>query len=373
MAKSTLHKPIRQSNIELLRIFAMFLIIVHHFNVHTPFAYGPIDANSFNPTFFTMALLCTGGIGNVIFMIITGYFSVNSRFNFRKIISLILEMYLYSTLALAIAIIVNRHPISWRELRASLLPIPFGNWFCAYYVLFSLFIPFLNKLIHHLSKKEFTLLLSATILVFSILPTLTNVPQISSMMMFFVGYLIGSYIQLHTKPKQNRNKLLLTLLITILLMAAATTIRYLATIFLNIPQSTAKINFYANENFSIFVIIIATTLFLLFRSLNIGSNKLVNTIARSTLGVYLIHDNEIIRGMIWRRFAFINPYTMNPFSYIGLGIIIGFFIFIACTLVDRARIVLVSKLEQNLSNKIYTFIGRHYHIVEHKLKSPLKS
>mgnify|MGYP000528725494 FL=1 len=41
-------------------------------------------------------------------------------------------------------------------------------------------------------------------------------------------------------------------------------------------------------------------LFIGFKNLNIKHSKVINTIAATTFGVYLLHENEYIRPFLWK-------------------------------------------------------------------------
>ena len=79
-------KAPRQSNLELSRILAMYLIVMHHFSVHggVPIWSGSAPL-SFN--FYLDQLLSTGGkIGVNLFVLITGYFLAKKFSKFSSLI-----------------------------------------------------------------------------------------------------------------------------------------------------------------------------------------------------------------------------------------------------------------------------------------------
>ena len=83
----------RESNFELLRIFAIIMVIIGHFNVH-----GNIGDLTFNQSFISFfnilfsKFLSLGDVSNHIFMLLTGYFLIKSKVNYKSIIKLYLEM-----------------------------------------------------------------------------------------------------------------------------------------------------------------------------------------------------------------------------------------------------------------------------------------
>ena len=84
----------RKSNFELLRIIAMFMIIFHHISVHSNF-------NNLTTTnlLYLKFIQIGGKIGVNIFVLISGYFLINTeRIKINKIFKLWGQMLFYSLL-----------------------------------------------------------------------------------------------------------------------------------------------------------------------------------------------------------------------------------------------------------------------------------
>lgn len=75
-----MEKKERKSNFEILRILAMVLIISYHFVFHSNYNYGAINAHDFILRTFWLF----GEIGVNLFMLISGYFMVHSKFSLKK-------------------------------------------------------------------------------------------------------------------------------------------------------------------------------------------------------------------------------------------------------------------------------------------------
>ncbi|HIX02118.1 MAG TPA: hypothetical protein H9918_02315 [Candidatus Ligilactobacillus faecavium] len=72
---------------------------------------------------------------------------------------------------------------------------------------------------------------------------------------------------------------------------------------------------------------------------------MINTIAATTLGVYLIHDNPIMERMIWLKWikmpALLVP---NVKHYLITVVIVCPLIFIICSLIDYVRILIFNAI-----------------------------
>lgn len=127
------NKVVRNSNIELLRLIAIIGIIISHFCVHQ--SYPKLSFNSMNINYFFTETMQLGSIANHLFIIIAGYFLASKKINYKKIISLILEMLFYSISIGIFIIIINGADITLKSGIKMLFPIFWGNWFLIYYII----------------------------------------------------------------------------------------------------------------------------------------------------------------------------------------------------------------------------------------------
>lgn len=94
----------RNTNLEILRIISMVLIILHHFVVHGMYGTDIVitNINTYILIFFAMF----GKLSVVIFILISAYFMIETKFTIRKLLVLGGEVYFYSFLFLAIGIFI---------------------------------------------------------------------------------------------------------------------------------------------------------------------------------------------------------------------------------------------------------------------------
>ena len=122
-------KAPRQSNLELSRILAMYLIVMHHFSVHGGVSIWSGSAPlSFN--FYLDQLLSTGGkIGVNLFVLITGYFLAKKFSKFSSLVYLWIKTFSYVIIFFLLFCALGLHPFSWSSLVSCFFPI---RGFCAY-------------------------------------------------------------------------------------------------------------------------------------------------------------------------------------------------------------------------------------------------
>ena len=337
-----MQKKERKSNIELLRIFAIFAIIISHFNIHSNFT--PENPVAFNFNYYLSILGQVGVISNIIFMIISGYFLVKTNPKPKKILKLIFKMYFYSILIFIGIKFFTNEPITINALKETFLPFPFGNWYCTMYIIIYLLSPYLNKLISVLKKDEFKKLLIIAAVLFSLVPFFTTWNTLSRLSIFFLGYLIGAYIQLYAKESYGKKYILKRLVASILATFIAVSGFYLLAVVLNKAIFLHGATYILVANCSPFVILIAICIFLFFRELNVKQNKIINCTAASTLGIYLIHENIFLRPIIWQKIAIVDINAVSPIQFIVFAIIKCLAVFSICLVIDQARLLIASKI-----------------------------
>lgn len=317
----------RHSGIELLRIFAMLMIIAHHFALFGLTIYG----DGFN--FFIARLFQFGGkLGVDIFVIISSYFLMNKKFNIKRFFNIIFQVLFYSILFLIIFTCINKE-FSVKLLIINVFPIIFNNyWFITTYLLLYLTFPLLNIIIKNISQNQHKLIIFTFLFFCMFIPQVLSLNYFYNDIIWFITlYFVASYIKLYgIKLSLIEASLLLCFwiigLITII---------------------TGQADIFSQNSFLIFPLSII--LFLISKNINFHS-KFINLVASSTFGVYLIHENFFIRSWLWRLTKPLNLQLSPYFAIYGILIIIS--VFIACTTIDLLYKYSVGKLIKSQIDKV---------------------
>ena len=140
------HQKPRNSALEILRLFAMGIIIFHQFVVHGIFPAVNIEQHHSWGLFISLLVGWGGYLGNSLFILMTGYFSVRKKFSAKRLVMLLMTMVFYSVTISMIWKIQGCLPRG--EMKRALFPFWYGyNWFVACYLLFMPLTQFLNKLL----------------------------------------------------------------------------------------------------------------------------------------------------------------------------------------------------------------------------------
>ncbi len=338
-----MNQKVRQSNIELLRILAMFFIITFHYCYYSGYVFEALNYNSYLVKIFYFG----GELGVNIFMLISGYFLINSKFSVKKLIKLILEVNFYYLLALVIAnhlnIIHSFSPFSLKETILLLFNVTTGKyWFATVYILIYLFSPFLNMFFKSLTKENWQKFLLLFIVVASIIPTFIGLFYNNSEVIlsfnrltWLIGvYSFGGYIRIYNLKllQKRKNALILTLTTTFLLIFSIYAIYQFKKIF---PAfSNLELAYFWHPN-TILLFLLSLALFTLFLNLKIKPHKIINRLASTTLGIYLIHES-VLRSYLWHTVFHSNIYLNSKFSLIYI-LLTAMIVFFGGALIDLIR------------------------------------
>ncbi len=341
-------KEKRNSSFELLRIIAMLLIIANHYRTYGVY-FDTVESIGIN-TFFLNIFEMFGSPACSLFALITGYFMISvdtSKNYYRRIIPTILEIYFYQIVIFIVVYITKVSSIEFMNILELLFPFMHGNWYVSYYIILFFLIPFINPYLNNLKKRDYQKLLFVVVMIYTILPTMMMRGwKFSELDFFLVMYLIGAYIKLHFDFKyKNIYNLLISLGFAILSISSVAVLMFIAkatgsdyimqnSIYLSNYESITSMGF-------------AVFLFIYFSRVNF-SNKFINIIGKSTLGIYLIHDNSLLEYPIWREFWPNYNYFSNPYFHLFAKTIV---IFVVCSIIDIIREYTIGKAVNNWVNK----------------------
>lgn len=326
----------RNSSIEMIRIIAMMFIIMGHLAGHGILKVTTTDSfemwlgGATLNKLFTILLIPGGRVGVALFFLISGYFQIcKTTVSVKKVVEV---TFFYSIFLQVIALILKIGSLG--SLIRSFLPIASGNWwYVSSYILLMLCSPAINEYFLKLNKKQKKIMIVFVWAFLYTMPYFFSV-QYYSLERGVLFYLLGAYIRTEIDIDRIRTYKQQLLIVFTLIWIIYVPIGYV---------------YYSGENDSrlfsaigdsiifngVIIVGCAVSLFLIFVSTNPYSNKTINIIAKSTFGIYLLHDN-MYRDFIWNDLLKISTKFQSPvFSIIAIGT--GTMIFISCTLIDCIR------------------------------------
>ena len=343
----------RESNVELLRIIAMFLIVAHHFSVHGNFT---TETTSFINNIWLQLLFSGGKIGVNIFILISGFFLINSKkVDINKFIKLFFQLLFYSVTIFTVFVLFKIEPFSFKTLVKHILGYP-AWWFAKAYLILYLFHPYINRLLNSLNKAEYKKLLLFSTIFLSLIPTITTVFADDGFIIWFVYlYSLGAYMSKYSTVFDLKVSkcLLITVLLYFFTFSSVIVFDFLGIKFSFFTEHATYL-FGINK---LTTLLISLFLFLTFKNMKIKYSKVINIIGSATFGIYLIHDSEYARTFLWhtifKTVSYSNTYILIPYSLLVILIV-----FVGCLIIELLRIYLVEKKSLKFINMISTFIDK---------------
>lgn len=340
----------RNLNIEILRIVAMLMVVIGHTLGHSN---AVNEANGLMGVILNVVFIMIIPAVN-IYVLISGYFLINAKWDFKRILLLWLQVFFYSVLLYLVALATGITQFSFSGFLKAFMPISANQyWFARVFWAFSLFAPFVAILLNKLSKKQYQLLLAITLIIFSLwrsfipFATTVNIEGGNSILWFFVLFAIAGYLRLHTDFKRKNFWLILFIFSSILSVSSHFVLSFIS----NYLGLGGKGTGLFTEYTSITMIGMSVGLFMFFASLpeknfskNIG--KAIMLFSSSTYSVYLIHENIYVKKWL---FNLVDPAKwVDTYKFFLYDAIFVAAIFLLCILIDTLLWKQISKLIKSI-------------------------
>ncbi|KLU69174.1 MAG: hypothetical protein RHS_4971 [Robinsoniella sp. RHS] len=351
-------KSQKQINLELLRVISMLMIITLHFLGH-----GNILSTvpPYTPSYYfawTLEGICYISVN--CYILISGYFLVDSHFKLKKLFNLILQVFFYSIFIYIILCILGYIQFSPLNLLKAFTPTLSGEyWFFTVYIGMYILSPFINILINNMNSKQHLYCIFVSVALFSIHPSIMfysqglNFGGGTGIVWFLVLYLIAAYIKRYYHANfRPRAYIILYIIFSALVPISKFTLEICSKYTIMKISSTDSLTKLIDKIYqynSFFVLCSSVLIFILF--LNIKDDflsKKILYVSPLCFGIYLIHDNNYIRSLLW---GSINPTLYTEKWYFPLLLFfIVILIFICCSFIEFIR------------NKLFRFIAGYINI-----------
>lgn len=327
---------IRESNFELLRIIAMFMVLVLHADFIALGAPGKEDLIS-SPiiSIFKVFLEELSIVAVNVFVLISGWFRIKpsfkgfSKFAFQCLffsIGIYLSMIMLGTTTFSFDGLFD----------CFVLTKPSYYWFITSYICLYILTPILNSFIDNVDKKTFLYVL-VTFFIFQTLYAFVGGGADYFMKgystMSFIGlYLLSGFVRKYV-DLSNCDKSLY--LIGYLCCSSLLTLIYMFSIYLDLNVISSRINAYSNP-----LIILSSLLLLLYFSQIKFRSRIVNFVGISSFAVYLLHCNPNVFNLYVDSIETIGA-DSNGMEFLLVPVVICIW-FISAVLIDKLRIIIWS-------------------------------
>ena len=316
----------RASNFEALRILSMVMIVVYHCMVHGN-VMNNVPDYSLNWLIYSLIYPLLQ-VGVNCYVLISGYFLCDSRFKASRILNLWLTTLFWAVALRFFSIAISHTEASIVEIVKAFIPITQREyWFVTTYLLMYLCTPFLNSAIRHMTQRQHASALLMSFVVFIALQNVffwNNFTYVSdhSPLFFFILYITSAYIRKY--PPAKRNWFARYLIAALMVFVLDTAVTFLSKRLLGYVFGGTAFTVFS----SVPVFLESVFLFLAFRELRIKKEwlaKIILFVSPLVFGVYLIHDHNDIRSLIWGELFRCNEWGNDPllmFRVFGTSVVV---------------------------------------------------
>lgn len=320
----------RESNIELLRLLAMFLVLVVHsdfFTLKPPSQDAVISSplNAATRFFFESAsIVCVD-----TFVLISGWFAIKPKA--KSFCNFIFQCLFFFVGIYAVMLMTGQATLSLKGIAGCLVLLK-DNWFIKAYIGLYILAPVLNAFVKNADKRTFLAVL-VSFFVFQTIYGWIGTAQFFAngySTMSFIGlYLLARYVKIHTDYKKITPQLCFAVYVGLTVIISA--IAFFST--------RVGVTFISGKQYSYtspLVIVSALSLLLLFDGLKVKS-RFVNWCAASSFAIFLLHTNP---NLCERYFKSTVMHLYN--NYDGVSCLVMIFIFllvvsVVAILIDQVR------------------------------------
>lgn len=301
----------RMVNIELLRIVSMMMVVMLHYlgkgNL-LPTLTESMSVNGY--VAWGMESLCIVAVN--VYMLISGYFLVESGFKPGRLVELLCQVLFYSILVPVVLVVLDIVPasvFSINHILETVLPVQMAHyWFITAYVIMYLLSPVLSTAAKTMKQEQLRNTIIALLLFFSvsksILPfQLVNDNKGYDGLWFVCVFLVAAYMRLYgldfftTKGNGRRG--------AFCYLAGCVGVYAVMILVRAVYLKTGSLDHFIQDTYHynhILNLFAAVSLFYAFYHLKFDGEKwwtkLICKVAPYTLGVYLLHEQLDIR-FLW--------------------------------------------------------------------------
>lgn len=314
-------KKERDSGVELLRVFAMLLVIGVHAFSYGGF-YGEAAAVGGHVAAAALFMKLATRAAVPIFVVITGCFMVHAPFdlkkNLRRVGGIYQKMLFYSVTLTAVFLPLGA--ARWVDrgealtlgqvILKGLMPVTSQTWyFLTDYLLLCLLIPFVNLALQKLTGRQYAGLALGLAALMSLWLTLLELRPFNLVLEpfgyehlytgkqvfhFLYFYILGGWVGRFAPKREKPNPLWL--------FGALGTVLVNYLLYTRLPPACG-FQSVAGDYCNPLLLLNALFLLLFFRDLHFKS-KIVNALGGATLGVYALTEFRFLRTLLWRTVSF---------------------------------------------------------------------
>ena len=303
---------VRESKFELLRVLSMLMIIFQHAMERSIPDWGMLKGDfSFNYC-VAATMSIWGQLGVMLFVMISSWFMVDKQgIRMKKVIDLVLEVVTVCVSMLIVFAIVYPDSLNVRLIIKELLTPTYKQyWFITTFLVFYLIMPLLQKLVSVLSDialRNTCVVLTLLIPIYNYLTT--NVGD--TLADFSYIFMVTAYLKRNSGNWLKRHHRMLCVIPSLI---SASFILYKLFVERHFGEALLMRTFSMLRGRTLLPFLGCVGIFYAFESMKPIYSKAINTLGGTMFGVYLIHENILLRGeangfsLLWNKLVPIDKF-----------------------------------------------------------------
>lgn len=317
----------RQSNFELLRIVAMFMIVFYHCTLHQlDEAWEILQVVPFSINYIWTVLIGSwGAVANMIFVIISSWFLVDKEgMHVNKLIMLAFQAWLVSVVITIVVMVFRLETVSFSIIIKEILtPIYHQYGFLLSYLIFYMLVPFGQHFVQHISYAALKRLCIILTLVMPVYALIFN-ETAGGFAVFIYLFLMTAY------QKKTEDNFLEKYRWWFFVFSFGSLVGLL--IVIKVIKGIAYTELFNNN---ILIVIMAFSVFYIFKNLNIGHSKVINYVSDKCLGIYLLHENMLCFAIWDGIFHMSDRWDSNTYIFYYISSV--FLVYLVCFVLECVR------------------------------------
>lgn len=254
-----------------------------------------------------------------LYAMTTGYVSVENSWKFKRIIALLAQTWFWTFILDFVFYLLGENDLLRIESLKKLIWTPY--WYVNAYVFLFLLIPFLNRLLNTLNKKEYSLF--AALIVYYTITNRFNFSPGYNVGQLIICYMLGGYFKKFPCLIPTH-----VLLVGIVATGVYTAVGGMITGSNFLPYTDWRVMLSAMLMFAVFLKI---------SHLNGFISRLVQYVAPLTFGIYLIHCHPCVGTLLHSIFPRMLHVGITPVITLPL---LAALLFIVCAAMEQCRLML---------------------------------
>ena len=360
----------RQTGIELLKVIAIFLIVLSHVVQALGSSSEVVGDQSYLVEYyrastgwrnlFLVLLRYCGVVGNLIFFVCSAWFLAEScRCNLRKWFSMLTEVWLISVLILLAVRYLGREPVGVGMVLKCLAPTIFANnWYLTCYLMFYPLHPYLNSIMDSMDQRTLLRWCIALLAIYFGLEFLRDQLLLGShpMITWVTIYALVFYLKKYL-PRTMGNCRLNVYLFLIALVLHLGSVLFLNAFFGGAMTDNDIQLLHFSKNANPFLLVMVISLFNLTRSLKLHSG-IINEVSGLSMLIYILHDNILLRTYYRPRLLLFLYRKYGYAHLIRMVFLVSAGIFLLSAICAWLYRITLQTLVRRCSDKVLAFVCR---------------